>query len=69
MSALIRFVESVATVAPHATGRPAVEAGIGDIVVSAFQTAIGISLLAIFAVLLITLRNPLVYTEQILQTA
>ena len=59
VAALGRFVRAVAQVAPRATGRPAVEAGIGGIVVHTFRLAIGIALVAIAAVLLVTLRSPL----------
>jgi hopanoid biosynthesis associated RND transporter like protein HpnN len=55
--ALASFVQSVATVDPHATGRPAVEAGIGEIVVSTFRTAIAISFTAVGLILLLTLRS------------
>jgi predicted RND superfamily exporter protein len=55
--ALKRFVEAVQLVAPTATGRPVVEAGIGEIVVDSFQKAIGIALVSILAILLITLRR------------
>lgn len=57
LDALTRFVGAVADVAPHATGRPAVEAGIGDIVVTAFQQAIGLALVVISVVLIVTLRD------------
>jgi len=55
--ALKRFVEAVQAVAPTATGRPVVEAGIGEIVTSSFQLAIGIAVLAILSILLVTLRR------------
>ncbi len=58
VAALSRFVDSVATVAPRATGRPAVEAGIGRIVVRTFRMAIGIAFVVIAALLLVTLRSP-----------
>lgn len=57
VDSLRRFVDGVAALAPHATGRPAVEAGIGRIVVSTFQIAIGIALTCVFLVLLATLRS------------
>ncbi len=55
--ALGRFVTAVSRVAPHATGRPAVEAGIGDVVVLTFRIAIGISLFLVFSLLVVTLRS------------
>lgn len=55
--ALGRFVTAVAEVAPHATGRPAVEAGIGQVVVRTFRIAIGISLVLVFSILVISLRS------------
>jgi len=57
--ALTRFVEAVKSVDPRATGRPAVEAGIGAVVVDTFRLAIGTAFVAIFLVLLATLRSPL----------
>ena len=59
VSALRRFVADVGALAPHATGRPAVEAGIGDIVVLTFRLAIGIAFTAVALVLLLALRSPL----------
>ncbi len=55
--ALGRFVDAVDAVAPHATGRPAVEAGIGQVVVLTFRIAIGISFLLVFSVLAVSLRS------------
>lgn len=55
---LTAFVRAVASVAPHATGRPAVEVGIGGLVVDSFRLAIGISLFAIAALLLAIVRDP-----------
>ncbi len=55
--ALQRFVDTVATVAPHATGRPVVEAGIGQVVVMTFRIAIGLSLLAVSLVLFLALGS------------
>jgi len=57
VDALRRFVAEVGAVAPHATGRPAVEVGIGKIVVLTFRIAIAISLVSVFLVLLLTLRS------------
>ena len=55
--ALRRFVDAVARIAPHATGRPAVEAGIGGIVVLTFQIAIAIALVCVFLVLVMSLHS------------
>jgi hopanoid biosynthesis associated RND transporter like protein HpnN len=54
---LRRFIERVSAIAPDATGRPVVEAGIGEIVVRAFYQAIGIALIGIGIVLWLTLRS------------
>jgi predicted RND superfamily exporter protein len=59
VEALRRFVDAVATVAPDATGRPAVEHGIGRIVVKTFRIAISLALVAVSLVLLVALRSPL----------
>jgi len=59
VEALTRFVEAVASVEPTATGRPAVEAGIGDIVVNTFRTAIGIAVVLVGLILLVVLRDPI----------
>jgi len=55
--ALARFVAAVGSVASHATGRPAVEAGIGEVVVLTFRIAIGISLCVVFTLLVLTLKS------------
>ena len=57
MDALDRFVDAVNSVAPHATGRPAVEAGIGDVVVLTFRIAIGISFTLVLTILVLALRS------------
>lgn len=57
VAALRAFVDAVAGVAPGATGRPVVEAGIGGIVVRSFQTALGIAAVVIAALLGVTLRS------------
>jgi uncharacterized protein len=57
VDALERFVDAVNSVAPHATGRPAVEAGIGDVVVLTFRIAIGISFSLVFCILVVALRS------------
>jgi hopanoid biosynthesis associated RND transporter like protein HpnN len=54
-----RFTESVLTIVPDVTGRPVLDLGIGDIVITAFQTAISLAIAGIFVVLLITLRSAL----------
>lgn len=57
VDALRRFVAAVGALAPHATGRPAVEVGIGRIVVETFEIAIAIALVCVGIVLLLTLRS------------
>jgi hopanoid biosynthesis associated RND transporter like protein HpnN len=59
VEALTRFVDAVKGLYPTATGRPAVEAGIGDIVVDTFRTAIGIAVVLVGLILFIVLRNPI----------
>ncbi len=56
-AAVERFVDNVTRAFPEATGRPILEAGVGDIVVQSFQVAMGIALSAIVIVLLITVRH------------
>lgn len=51
------FVDAVSSIAPDATGRPAVEVGIGGIVVRSFRVAIAISVVAILVVLMLSLRS------------
>ncbi len=51
------FTEAVTAVVPNATGRPVLDLGIGDIVLTAFATAIGLAVTAIFFILLLTLRS------------
>ena len=53
------FVDQVLSVAPRATGRPVVEAGIGAIVVRSFREALVISAIAVLLVLAISLRDPM----------
>ena len=55
--ALGSFVNAVQSLYPAATGRPALEAGVGDIVVAAFRQAFVTSAIAIFLILLATLRS------------
>ena len=54
---LSAFVEGVRAIAPNATGRPAVEWGVGQIVLDSFLLALGIALAAITGVLVIALRS------------
>ena len=54
---LREFVDAVTRVVPRATGRPSVEAGIGDIVVRSFRLAIGLSFVTILIILLLGLRD------------
>lgn len=56
-AALGAFVRAVREVFPNATGRPALEAGVGEIVVDAFRQAFATSAVAIFLLLLLTLRS------------
>ena len=56
---LKHFVDQVLSVAPSATGRPVVEAGIGVIVVNAFRKALTIAFAVVALVLLVALRDPL----------
>lgn len=51
------FAAAVATIAPHATGRPAVEMGIGGLVVDSFQLAIVLALSMVTVLLLVVLRD------------
>ena len=53
------FVDQVLSVAPTATGRPVVEAGIGAIVVNSFRLALVISAIAVLLVLAVALRDPM----------
>ena len=57
VDAMRRFTADVMAVVPQITGRPVLDLGIGDIVITAFQTAILIAVSAIFIILLITLRS------------
>lgn len=58
-AALGEFVAAVQSAYPAATGRPALEAGVGDIVVDAFRQAFATATVAIFLVLLLALRSVL----------
>jgi predicted RND superfamily exporter protein len=57
VEAMRRFTTDVMAVVPEITGRPVLDLGIGDIVITAFQTAILIAVTLIFLILLITLRS------------
>jgi uncharacterized protein len=56
--ALAHFVDAVATVAPHATGRPAIEKAIGDVVVESFRWALTMTLIMVAGILIVALRDP-----------
>lgn len=56
-TALGDFVVAVQSEFPTATGRPALEAGVGDIVMDAFRQAFATAAVAIFVVLLLALRS------------
>lgn len=56
-AALRRFVEAVQTQYPDATGTPALEVGIANIIVNAFFQALGIALAGIALVLILVLRS------------
>lgn len=56
-AALGEFVAAVQSEFPTATGRPALEAGVGRIVVDAFQQAFATAAVAIFLVLVLALRS------------
>lgn len=56
-AALGRFVDAVQAKFPNATGRPALEAGVGRIVVDAFRQAFATAAIAIFIVLVVALRS------------
>lgn len=57
VEAMRRFTEDVLDIIPTGTGRPVIDLGIGEIVVTAFQQAIAIAVTAIFIILVITLRS------------
>jgi hopanoid biosynthesis associated RND transporter like protein HpnN len=57
VSELSTFIDEVKSIHPHATGRPVIEWGVGNIVVTAFQQAMLFALLGIVTVLLVTLRR------------
>jgi hopanoid biosynthesis associated RND transporter like protein HpnN len=57
VSELSTFIDEVKSIHPHATGRPVIEWGVGNIVVTAFQQAMLFALVGIVTVLLVTLRR------------
>ncbi|MDA0273271.1 MAG: MMPL family transporter, partial [Proteobacteria bacterium] len=57
VDAMRRFTTEVMAVVPEVNGRPVLDLGIGDIVITAFQTAILIAVSSIFLILLMTLRS------------
>jgi hypothetical protein len=57
VEALRRFTTNVMAVVPEITGRPVLDLGIGDIVITAFQTAILIAVSLIFLILMVALRS------------
>lgn len=57
VEAMRRFTEAVLAITPKATGRPVLDLGIGEIVTTAFATALSIAVLSIFIILLMTLRS------------
>ena len=54
---LSTFITQVRDVVPNATGRPVIEWGVGNIVVSAFQQALIYAIACIGLVILLALRN------------
>lgn len=59
LEAMREFTEAVMAIAPNVTGRPVLDLGIGDIVITAFMTALGIAVITIFMVLVMTLDSVL----------
>lgn len=57
VEALSEFVESVREVEPVATGRPVIEWGVGDIVISSFRQALLFATAGILVVLFVMFRN------------
>ncbi len=57
VQALSEFVESVRAIAPVATGRPVIEWGVGQIVVSSFRQALIFATVGILIVLFLMFRN------------
>jgi len=57
VEAMREFTEAVMAIAPNVTGRPVLDLGIGDIVITAFMTALGIAVITIFIILVMTLHS------------
>ena len=57
VTALRRFTREVQSIVEDATGRPVVDLGVGEIVVTAFQQATAIAVTSIMVVLLLALRS------------
>jgi hopanoid biosynthesis associated RND transporter like protein HpnN len=57
VDAMRRYTQDVMSIVPKITGRPVLDLGIGEIVITAFTTAIFIAVSAIFVILLLTLRS------------
>jgi len=57
-AALARFVADVTARFPAATGQPALEAGVGQVVTEAFGQALGYALAAVVVALAVLLRRP-----------
>ncbi|MCZ6656944.1 MAG: MMPL family transporter [Gammaproteobacteria bacterium] len=57
VAALSRFIESVRSLSPFATGRPVIEWGVGRIVIESFQQALAFAALSIGVVLLIVFHS------------
>jgi hypothetical protein len=55
---LTRFIEAVRGLEPHATGRPVIEWGVGQIVTSSFQIAMTIAVVSIGLLLIVIFRRP-----------
>jgi hopanoid biosynthesis associated RND transporter like protein HpnN len=57
VEAMQEFTLAVSELIPNITGRPVLDLGIGEIVIVAFKTAIGLAVITIFCILLMTLRS------------
>ncbi|MCZ6855550.1 MAG: MMPL family transporter, partial [Gammaproteobacteria bacterium] len=57
VEALSRFIEGVREEIPHATGRPVIEWGVGNIVVDAFGRALLFAIAGILLVLMLAFKN------------
>ncbi len=51
------FVDAVTSVRPHATGRPSLEAGIGEVIVQSLRLAIALAFIAILIILRLSLHD------------